>query len=41
MTFFAPNLGCTLNLRAIANLKLSATFTYLIEKMGKIQTPSR
>ena len=28
-------------LRAIANLKFSATFTYLMEELGKIQTPSR
>jgi hypothetical protein len=27
--------------RAIANLKFSATFTYLMEELGKIQTPSR
>ena len=27
--------------RAIANLTFSATFTYLMEEMGKIQTPSR
>ena len=27
--------------RAIANLKFSATFIYLMEELGKIQTPSR
>ena len=27
--------------RAIANLKFSATFTYLMEELGKIQTLSR
>ena len=27
--------------RAIANLNFSATFSYLMEKTGKIQTPSR
>ena len=30
-----------LDCRAIANLKFSATFTYLMEELGKIQTPSR
>ncbi len=27
--------------RAIANLKFSASFTYLMEELGKIQTLSR
>ena len=34
--------GVTLiSARAIANIKFSATFTYLMEELGKIQTPSR